>query len=44
MKLSVQETTNLLGVPPETVTQRLNSAADSLGTELAHLFGLRAAS
>ena len=43
MDLSVRDTASLLGVGAETVNQRLSAAADNLGTELAHLFGLRAA-
>ena len=43
MSLSVPQTALLQGVQAETITRRLRGAAASLGTELAHLFGLRAA-
>ncbi|MFB4427046.1 hypothetical protein C5F59_038995 [Streptomyces sp. QL37] len=41
MRLSVEETATLQGVPASTVNQRLAEAADNLGTELAPLLGLR---
>ncbi|MFC8230640.1 sigma factor-like helix-turn-helix DNA-binding protein [Streptomyces sp. NPDC057287] len=41
MELTIEETASLQGVPVSTVNQRLVGAADSLGTELAPLLGLR---
>jgi hypothetical protein len=41
MGLTINSTAFLQGVPAEIIIRHLRTAADSLGAELAHLFGLR---